>query len=87
MPPFEEISSANLAYARCIDEAVKSLGVPSQPVGSDVAAVREQCSDARAHALRMRVVPVFAESIEAYDEIHDGLARSLLEDRNRETVQ
>jgi len=81
LPPFEEIKTAVLAYANCINDAAQNPELQNGSVESGVDSVRRTCSSEREAALNKKAVPVFAKSVEEFDEIHDGLARTLVEDK------
>ena len=82
LPPRDEVDGATLAYAQCIDEAVDQLDLTAGSIDAQVQSVRDDCAQERNNALRMRAVPIFAPTIEEFDEIHDGLAESLINRRN-----
>ena len=83
LPPFEDIQDAVVSHARCIDGAVNRLDLSSGTEDEMVSVVRNECSDEREMALRLKAVPVFEKTVADYDETQDGLARSLIATRRR----
>ncbi|MGB3167789.1 MAG: hypothetical protein WBA68_13540 [Alteraurantiacibacter sp.] len=83
-PSLEEISSATLAYANCIDgEATRAERFSLQDDAA-VESILAACEEERSAALERRAVPVMAKTQAEFDETHEGLARTLFNNAKNE---
>jgi hypothetical protein len=87
MPPFEDIQTAVVEHARCIDDAVDGLDLSAGSIDDQLEIVRQDCSQERQRALRLKAVPVFEDTLEEYDTMQDGLAEALIATRTEGEVQ
>ena len=87
MPPFEDIQTAVVEHARCIDGSVDDLSLFTGSREDQLEIVRGDCARERQRALRFNAVPVFEDTVEEYDAMQDGLAASLIETRNEGQAQ
>ena len=86
LPPFADIEKATLAYANCINDKAQSELAQSASIEESVTQVLRDCRELRAEALRLKAVPVMAETISEFDEIHNGLAQNIVaESRKKDT--
>jgi hypothetical protein len=79
LPPLHDIEQATLAYANCVDQAARKLGV--KPTGVEELARQAvgSCRELREAALKLKSVPVMFPSVAEFDAVHAGLARSTIE--------
>ncbi|MCA0903410.1 hypothetical protein [Qipengyuania aquimaris] len=77
---FEDVSTATLAYANCINDEAAGSARHAGSQDEVVEVILRACDAQRSTALERGAVPTMAASQAEFDEIHEGLARSLLMD-------